>query len=157
MELELNKVYTLDLTGAVSFGSIEPNKMYQLYRDGRFACEPLSWTLEQMFDDLVYVDQKGFDFKHPKFPYIEKKQITKSGLKFCPSSMIGAKRSIDYDEVVRHINELDLKFFVVDITMFPIVRATLVSGAELIKNCPNKTASYSTTKAQELFINAFEP
>ena len=156
MQLELNKTYTLDFTGTVSFGSIEPEKMYQLYRDGRFACEPLSWTLEQMFDDLNYVDKKGFDFTHPDYAYIEKKQITKSGLKFCPSSMIGTKRSVNYDEVMSHIKELDLKFFIVDITAFPIVRAALINGDELVKNCSNKSASYPTTKAQELFIDAFE-
>ena len=156
MKLELNKTYTFDFTGTISFGSIEPEKMYQLYRDGRFACEPLSWTLEQMFDDLNYVDQKGFDFKHPDYAYIEKKQITKSGLKFCPSSMIGTKRSVDYDEVMKHIKQLDLKFFIVDITAFPIVRAALINGDELVKNCSNKSASYPSTKAQELFINAFE-
>ena len=130
--------------------------MYQLYRDGRFACEPLSWTLEQMFDGLTYVDRKGFDFEHPEYRFIEKKQITKSGLKFCPSSMIGTKRSVDYDEVMKHIKQLDLKFFIVDITAFPIVRATLINGDELVNNCSNKSASYTSTKAQELFIDAFE-
>ena len=156
MKLELNKTYTFDFTGTVSFGSIEPEKMYELYRDGRFACEPLSWTLEKEFEHLVYVDQKGFDFNHPEFPYIEKKQITKSGLKFCPSSMIGTKRSVDYDEVLSHIKQLNLKFFIVDITQFPVVRATLINGEDLVANCSNKSAHYSVTKAQELFIDAFE-
>lgn len=156
MKLELNKTYTFDFTGTVAFGSIEPEKLYQLYRDGRYVCEPLSWILEQTFDHLVYVDQKGFDFNHPEFPYIEKKQITKSGLKFCPSSMVGTKRSVNYDEVLTHINQLNLKFLVVDITQFPIVRAALISGEDLVANCTNKSASYSTAKAQELFIDAFE-
>jgi len=109
-----------------------------------------------MFDDLTYVDRKGFDFEHPEYRFIEKKQITKSGLKFCPSSMIGTKRSVDYDEVMNHIKQLDLKFFIVDITAFPIVRATLINGDELVNNCSNKSASYTSTKAQELFIDAFE-
>jgi hypothetical protein len=156
LKLELNKTYTFDLTGTVSFGDLPAEKLYELFRDGRFACEPISWILEQTFEHLTYVDRKGFDFSHPEYPYIEKKQITKGGLKFCPSSMIGTKRSVDYNEVLRHIKELDLKFFVVDITSFPIVRAALIDGESLVEHCTNKSASYPSTKAQDLFINAFE-
>lgn len=152
--IQLNEIYEYDFTGTIQFGSLEPDFLYEMFRDGRFCCEPLSRHLEQQFDGLEFVDRKGYDFIHPELGKIEKKQITKGGLKFCPSAMIGAGRKVNYQEVVEHIHNLNLVYVLADITEFPKVRVTFVNGRDLLDNCTSKNASFSKKQAQNIFFNA---
>ena len=152
--IALNRVYEFDFTGTISFGDLDTSFLYEMFRDGRFCCEPLSRHLEQVFDGLEFVDRKGYDFIHPQLGKIEKKQITKGGLRFSPSSMIGAGRKVNYQEVVDHIISNDITYVLADITEFPRVRAVFLKGTDLLDNCTSKNCHYSTNKAQELFINA---
>ena len=152
----LNKVFTFDFTGAVSFGNLNASFLYKMFRDGRFCCEPLSKHLEQVFDGLEYVDQKGYDFIHPEFGKVEKKQITKSGLRFSPSSMIGVGRKVNYAQVVDHIISNDLTYVLADITKFPHVNVVFLKGTNLLDNCSSLRCEYSMKTAQELFIDATE-
>lgn len=149
-------MYEFDFTGTITFGELEPSFLYEMFRDGRFCCEPLSRHLEQVFDELEFVDKKGYDFIHPELGKIEKKQITKGGLRFCPSSMIGAGRKVNYEDVVNHIINNDLTYVLADITKFPFVRVIFLKGTELLDNCTSKNCHYSTTKATDLFFNAIK-
>ena len=129
MKLNTHKIYYFDFTGQLTFGSVPPSVLYKIFTDGRFCSEPLSFIFQDYFDDLEYVDKIGYDFIGDNDKKIEQKQLTKaSGLKFCPSNMIGAKRNICYDTVVKHIQDLNLLFLIPDITQFPIVKAILLPG-----------------------------
>jgi len=155
MKLRLNHPYEFDFTGTISFGNLNPEFLYDMFRDGRFCCEPLSRHLEQTFDDLVFVDQKGYDFTwHDR--KIEKKQITNNGLKFCPSSMLGAGRKVDHDQVVSHILDNHLLYALADITEFPKVRVAFIEGLQLLDHCSSKNCSFSKTNALK-FFNAIKP
>lgn len=155
MQLQLNTPYEFDFTGTISFGNLEPEFLYDMFKDGRFCCEPLSRHLEQTFDDLVFVDKKGYDFTWNSRK-IEKKQITNGGLKFCPSSMIGAGRKVNYDEVVSHILDNNLLYVLADITEFPKVRVAFVEGLQLLDHNTSKNCSFSKTNALK-FFNAIKP
>ena len=152
--ITLNQVYEYDFTGTIQFGSLSPDFLYEMFRDGRFCCEPLSRHLEQQFDGLEFVDRKGYDFIHPELGKIEKKQITKGGLKFCPSAMIGAGRKVNYTEVIEHIINNDLIYVLADITCFPQVKVTFIKGTDLLDNCTSKNASFSRKQVQSIFFNA---
>ena len=41
MKLRLNHPYEFDFTGTISFGNLNPEFLYDMFRDGRFCCEPL--------------------------------------------------------------------------------------------------------------------
>jgi len=152
--ITLNRVYEFDFTGTISFGDLDPSFLYEMFRDGRFCCEPLSRHLEQVFEGLEFVDRKGYDFIHSEFDKIEKKQITKSGLKFCPSAMIGAKRKVDYRQVIDHIVDNNLTYLLANITEFPKVEVVFIKGEQLLKDCSNNRASFTTKQAIQLYFNA---
>ena len=152
MQIKLNHLYEFDFTGSISFGDLDPSYLYDMFKDGRFCCEPLSKTIEQKFDDLTFVDKKGYDFLWNDRK-VEKKQITNSGLKFCPSAMIGAGRKVNYGEVVSHIIENNLLYILADITEFPKVRVVFKEGTDLLDVCTSKNCSFSKTNALKL-INA---
>jgi|10_taG_2_1085330.scaffolds.fasta_scaffold106374_3 hypothetical protein len=146
----INQLYVFDFTGTISFGDLPTSFLYEMFRDGRFCCQPLSRYLDQVFDELTFVDKKGYDFTWNKRK-VEKKQITNNGLKFCPSSMVGVGRKVNYKEVVSHIIDNDLLYIIADITEFPKVRVVFVEGTYLLDNCTSKNCSFSKPKALELF------
>lgn len=149
MEIQLNHLYEFDFTGTISFGGLDASFLYDMFKDGRFCCEPLSRHLEQQFNDLIFVDKKGYDFTWRERK-VEKKQITNSGLRFCPSVMIGAGRKVDYKQVVDHIIESNLLYVLADITEFPKVRVVFVEGVELLDRCSSKNCHFSKTNALNL-------
>lgn len=139
----------------MQFGNIPIENLYRLFQDGRFSSEPLAWTFESAFDDLIYVDQKGYDFEHPFLGKIEQKQITKQGLKFCPSNMIGQGRKVDQQLVRQHIAQLDLHFLIPSIVEFPIVHVVLLPGLILLDECTTSSCSFSRTDAINKLINPY--
>ena len=154
MQIQLTKLYSVDFTGTISFGGLDEEYLYDMFKDGRFCCEPLSKYIEKQFEDLTFVDQKGYDFLW-RDKKVEKKQITNGGLKFCPSAMIGAGRKVDYQQVVRHIIDNELLYILADITEFPKVRVIFVEGTTLLENNTSKNCSFGKTKALEL-VNAIK-
>lgn len=150
MNITLNHPYEFDFTGTIKFGMLDEAFLYDMFKDGRFCCEPLSRHLEQVFNGLTFVDKKGYDFTW-EGRKIEKKQITNGGLKFCPSSMIGAGRKVNYSEVVSHIIDNNLLYILADITAFPKVRVVFVEGTHLLDKCESKNCSFGKTKSLELF------
>ena len=155
MILEPFKIYTFDFTDQISFANIPREVLYKLFTDGRFASEPLSHFFDLTFDDLTYVDEKGYDFVHPQFPFIEQKQITKGGLKFCPSNMIGQGRSVQSDVVSEHIKNLDLHYLIPNIIDFPLIRVILLPGLELLEKCSTASCSFSKNDAIERLMKPY--
>ena len=157
MQLELYTRYTFNFTNDVQFGDIPLDILYDIFKDGRITSELLSHTFVRRFDGLTYVDKQGYDFLHDVFGMIEQKQVTKSGLKFAPSRMIGVGRKVTYDDVVDHIVDNDLQFLLADITSFPIVTSMLIPGLTLLDNCSNKTCSFTYNNAVRIFNYATKP
>lgn len=115
----------------------------------------MAWTFEQTFDDLNYVDEKGYDFTHSTLGMIEQKQITKGGLKFCSSNMIGQGRSVNTDLVRKHIQDLNLLFLIPNIVEFPIVHVVLLSGLALLDKCTTSSCSFSRADAINKLIKPY--
>ena len=147
----LGTVYKFDLTDTIQFGDLPTELLYKLFKDGRCCSTLLSKFLERKFNDLIYVDAKGYDYIHTVLNEIEKKQITNNGLKFSPSSMIGAGRKVDYSQVVKHIHDNDLTYLIADITSFPEITVMFIKGSDLLDKCSNKSCTFTKIKAQELF------
>ena len=156
MLLESHTRYTFNFTNDVQFGDIPLDILYDIFKDGRITSELLSHTFARRFDGLTYVDKQGYDFIHVTHGMIEQKQVTKSGLKFAPSRMIGAGRKVTYDEVVDHIVDNDLQFLLADITSFPIITSLLIPGLTLLDNCSNRTCSFTYNNAIRIFNYAIE-
>lgn len=153
--LQTKKIYTFDFTDKLQFGDLSQSVLNRLFADGRYCSEPLSHTFHNFFTNLTYVDRKGYDFEHPDFRFIEQKQITKRGLKFCPSSMLGTGRTIEPDVVRDHIHEFDLHYLLPCIVDFPVVRVVLLSGLELLDKCTTKSCSFSRTDAIKKLIEPY--
>ena len=151
LDVCLGTIYKFDLTGTVQFGDVPTEPLYDLFKDGRICSALLSGHLERRFNDLTYVDEKGYDYIHIHLNKIEKKQITNNGLKFAPSSMIGVGRKVDYSQVVKHIYDNDLTYLIADIISFPEVTVMFIKGSELLDKCSNKSCTFTKIKAQELF------
>ncbi len=147
----LGTIYKFDLTGTVQFGDVPTESLYDLFKDGRICSALLSGHLARRFNDLTYVDKKGYDYIHTIMDKIEKKQITNHGLKFAPSSMIGVGRKVDYPQVVKHIYDNDLTYLIADITSFPEVTVMFIKGIDLLDKCSNKRCTFTKIEAQELF------
>lgn len=150
MQIRLNHLYEFDLSGTISFGDLDESFLYDMFKDGRVCCEPLSRYLEKAFDDLIFVDKKGYDYLW-KGRKLEKKQVTNSGLRFCPSAMIGTGRKVDFSKVVDHIMNNELLYVIADITTFPKIRVIFVEGTYLLDNCLTKNCLFSKTQALRLF------
>ena len=127
-----------------------------MYRDGRFSSEPLTYTFEDSFENLIYVNEKGYDYKHPVFNRIEQKQITRNGFKFCPSKMVGVGRKAEPSVVEQTIRDTDLHYLIPSIIEFPIVHVILLSGIELIKKCTTTSCRFSTADAISKLITPYE-
>ena len=141
MKLQLDKLYTIDFSNKLQFGDLPASLLVKLFSDGRFCSEPLSHTFGQYFDDLTYVNETGYDFVHPEFPYIEQKQITSNGFKFCPSNMIGQGRKCNRSVVEQHITDLNLYYLIPSILLFPLVHIRLIEGARLLDMFKQTTCS----------------
>lgn len=134
MDIEYNKNY--DFTIEVSFGDLSKTVLEEVLKDGRLASHFLERQLEVWFPELTFVNAKGYDHirKDSDFLY-DQKCFTKGGLRFAPSSMIGAGRKIDLNEAHAHANTID--YIACDIIDFPKVRVRFVKGSDLVEKYPS--------------------
>jgi len=146
MKIEYNKNYTFTVNA--TFGDLPPSVVGELLKDGRVASHFLERQLEVWFPELTCVDQKGYDhIREGSDILYDQKSFTKGGLQFAPSSMYGAKRSVDYDVAHAHANSID--YIATDITEFPKVVVRFVKGSDLVKDHPSCKVSYA--KKDQLF------
>lgn len=129
-----DKVFTFDLYGNVSFGSLPEHIIYDMFKDGRLASHFLERQLEQWFPELTFVNAKGYDHIDKNNVMYDQKCFTKGGLKFMPSTMIGAGRSLDEEVAQAHANEIN--YICCDIVEFPIVRVLFKRGTDLVNKYP---------------------
>jgi len=142
MQVELNKTYEYDLTGKVQFGDMPVELLHRLFTDGRVASKFLEHTLPTWFEDLEFVDAKGYDHvsKTTGRKY-DLKGFTPRGACYAPSEMLGKGRKIIETDVHAHAQTIDYVFS--DITEFPKVRIVFKSGADMVEQFPNTKIKYN--------------
>jgi len=129
-----DKVFTFNLDGSISFGTLSEDVIHEMFKDGRLASHFLERQLEKWFPELTFVNAKGYDHVDGKGVKYDQKCFTKGGLKFMPSTMIGAGRSLNEEVAQAHANEIN--YIACDIVDFPIVRVLFKSGADLVAKYP---------------------
>lgn len=135
MQIQYNTTYEFDFTGKVQFGDMPEQMIYELFRDGRVASKFLEHTIPTWFEDLTFVDEKGYDHVDGNGRQYDLKGFTKGGASYAPSTMLGAGRKIDIKELHEHAREID--YILSDVTEFPRVRVVFKRGTDLIESYPS--------------------
>ena len=137
MKFKLDKTYQFDLTGQVKFGDIPPDKLYDIFKDGRCASFLLEPQLTYWFESLKHITGcKDHDHVDDKGVKYDAKNFTISGgLKFMSSSMLGTGRVFQME--IAHEKANELIYICCDIVEFPKVNVIFKKGKELIKEYPN--------------------
>lgn len=105
-----------------------------MFKDGRLTSHFLERQLEIWFPDLTFVNAKGYDHVDSAGVKYDQKCFTKGGLKFMPSTMQGAGRSLNEEVAQAHANEIN--YICCDIVEFPKVRVVFKRGKDLVKDYP---------------------
>jgi|TARA_R110000824_G_scaffold392567_1_gene591051 hypothetical protein len=132
-EIEYNKVYSFDISGTYSFGSLPAQSLNDIFKDGRVASHLLEPQLELWFPELKHVKGcKGHDHIHRTDDRLfDAKNFTKNGCKFMPSNMIGSGRKFDEEVFIEKVK--DMSYIVCDIVEFPKIRVVFKEGVELAR------------------------
>lgn len=140
MQIEFDKIYTYDLTGTVSFGDLPLETIVEILTDGRIASHFLERQLERWFPELTFVNAKGYDHLDAQGAKYDQKCFTKGGLRFMPSSMIGAGRKLD--EAVARDHAKEINYICCDIVSFPVVKVVFKTGIDLVEQYPKCTVPF---------------
>ena len=137
LSIKYDKVYEFDLTGTASFGDLEEEEVYEIYKDGRVASHLLEPQLVKWFPALNHVKGcKGHDHVHNRDGRLfDAKNFTCSGgCRFMPSKMIGIGRTFDKEAFLEKAK--DMTYIICDIVEFPKVRVIFKEGAGLARKYP---------------------
>jgi len=136
MKFQYDTVYEFNFAGKVQFGDMPTQQLNELFQDGRVASKFLEHTIPTWFEDLTFVDAKGYDHvsktNERKF---DLKGFTKGGASYAPSTMLGAGRKINVQELHAHAREID--YILSDVTEFPRVRVVFKRGTDLVESYPS--------------------
>jgi hypothetical protein len=145
MKPEIDVVYELEVD-MPALAYLTKEETNEIFRDGRH-CAP--WG-ERAFAKIFgwdRVDAKGYDFVLPDGRKVDAKNMTKHGLRFSASHMIGAGRKFVKEEHEKHANSIG--FLCIDIVNFPKIRAVWKNGTTMVKQYPS--GDVSTARREELF------
>ena len=123
-------------------GLLSESTVLELFKDGRIASPFLERLVELWFDNLKFVDKKGYD--HICLQSGQKydlKCFTKRGMSFALSQMLGAGRKVDKDVLKEHAETMI--YICCDINDFPNIRIRFADGKELIQKYPNGKIPFS--------------
>lgn len=135
MKVNLNEIFEFDLTGKVGFGDMPIESLYELFKDGRVASKFLENIIPSWFPELTFVDQDGYDhINEVTNVKYDLKGFTRGGANYAPSTMIGAGRKINKEQMHAHAQTINYIFS--DITEFPKVRIIFKTGTEMIEKFP---------------------
>jgi hypothetical protein len=132
MELEINKTYTFKIEN-FQFGDLTSDVLTLMFKDGRICSPFIQMQLQVWFPTLKYVNAAGFDHIAIDGQKFEHKSFTKGGCNFAPSSMVGSGRKVEPTLVMEHIVKENLKYCVVDIVNFPVIRVRFEMGLDMIQ------------------------
>ena len=110
-----NTLYTLDLTGTLSYGIIEEHELYTLFKDGRVTGRLIEKLLATLFKNIEMSANSNsrFDLVYGKYGQpIEVRTVSKSGTNTAPSHMIGKGRVYDAVEHTEKLKALGYFIFV---------------------------------------------
>jgi len=98
--------------------SVGDTRLY--FTDGRRVSLPVErFAVDIMVGSrLAPSEGSGFDLIDSDEGHWEVRSLTKGGIYFCPSYMVGAGRSFEEEGFLRKIDDLE-GYFVTDITQFP--------------------------------------
>lgn len=124
-----HKTYKIDLSGQIKFGPIEENDLYEIFKDGRVAGLIIEHLLNTIFKNLTRLghENAALDFIDNDARRYEARTVTKNGVKFIPSHMIGQGRKFSQAGFVKKLSRLE-SFILLDITQCPVFIITSVSA-----------------------------
>ena len=132
----------------VSFGTLSAPTICCLLKDGRVASHFVERQLVEWFDNLVFEDGKGYDYRCKETDELyDAKCFTKGGLNFSPSVMIGAGRKVDEEKLHKHAGSIN--YILCDIYEFPKLNVLFKRGKDLILDYP--TGKIPFKKRNEIF------
>lgn len=136
MKIDYDTIYHFDFSDCVTFGDLDQQTVYELFKDGRVASKFLERYIPLWFPELEFVDATGYD--HVDVATGQRKWdlkgFTKGGASYVPSNMLGAGRTIDLQEAHNHANTIDYIFS--DVVDFPKVQIQFKSGRQLVQEFP---------------------
>jgi len=139
--ISLNKIY--NFTCEASFGDLSQDVVNTLFTDGRVAARFLEHQLTLWFNQLIFVDKKGYDHvnKNDSSIIYDAKNFTKHGAKFCASKYLGKGRKINIEEHQQHASKTIYIFC--DIVDFPLVNVVFKEGKDLNDKYPTGMIPFS--------------
>lgn len=147
--IEFNRTFEFDLSDKIRFDDIPNDILYNIFRDGRNASFMLEQWLTTHFEGLTrIVGNRDHDHVDTEGNKYDAKNFTKCGLKFMPSSHIGAGRTFNRESA--HAHARNLIYICCDIVDFPSLRIRFVKGEELIMSYPNCSIKF---RDRESFFN----
>ncbi len=116
----IDTIYLSDLSNSLQFGSIPIAVLYNIFKDGRLSGLLIEHLIESMFLNLTRLKQENssLDFIDSKGGRYEVRVITKNGVKFIPSHMIGKGRKFNQEGFDEKLAQIDY-FLLCDVNNFP--------------------------------------
>ena len=142
MDIVKNRNYHFDLTGQISFGEIDEQMLYEIFKDGRNASFMLELYLTKKFPLKLVKGNKDHDHIDNDGNKYDVKNFTKNGLKFMPSNQIGAGRC--FDQTKAHDKANILTYICCDIVDFPKITIRFIDGCDLIKEYPKCSVPFNS-------------
>ena len=134
MQIQFNKVYNYEVKD-YGFDGLDNDLVIDIFKDGRVFSHFSELLLENLFPELVYVDEKGYDFTREGCPNLDAKTFTKaSGLEICPSNMLGQGRVFDQEKFEG--TALSQDYIRTDNSVFPHLKIVFVHGKDVIEEYP---------------------
>ena len=149
--IEFDKVFTFDLSGTYSFGSLSKSRLTEAFKDGRLTSHLIEPHLEIWYPELKHIkgckDHDHVNRIDENIKYDAKNFTHAGGCKFMPSGMIGTGRKFDQEQFL--LKTENMNYIICDIVDFPKVSVIFKKGSELASQYPNGTITKS--KRGELF------
>jgi hypothetical protein len=125
---------TWDIAGLARALKLTPNDVREYFTDGR----RVSFILERRIayevvkgGSLAPSEGAGYDLLDAQGKKWEVRSITKSGIYFCPSYMVGSGRSFDEKGFMDKLGEIE-GYIVSDVERFPRVPFWIISKQEVL-------------------------
>lgn len=149
--IEFDKIFSFNLSGTYSFGSLSKSALIEILKDGRVTSHLLEPQLVEWFPELRHVkgckDHDHVNKVDESIKYDAKNFTPAGGCKFMPSGMIGTGRKFNEEQFL--LKTENMNYIICDIVDFPKVSVIFKKGSELAIQYPNGTITKS--RRGELF------
>ena len=127
-------VLTWDVTEIARVLKVEPKDVHEYFTDGR----RVSFLLERRLardvikGTLAPSEGAGFDLIDPSGKKWEVRSVTRGGIYFCPSYMVGSGRAFDEPGFLRKLKEIE-GYIVSDVESFPNIPFWIIHRDVVLK------------------------